>query len=187
MELWLNDFQNSTSLLVILKIIPGVDHAWPAWMSPTGHSSQQSMETGWTPPADSWSQGTCLLGSPLLGAGIVKLGCLAQTPASWGPSVMLREFKTPQTLPFHIFNDRLMPGVRDVHGDCKTVYHLKTPAVLWLTWHKCHYQKILNTAFRSLRSYNSWNGIVIKTTKQCDFDAHYNHNGAGINSLTLSQ
>ena len=30
----------------------------------------------------------CLLGSPLLGAGSVKLGCLAQTPASWGPSVM---------------------------------------------------------------------------------------------------
>ena len=32
----LNDFQNSTSLLVILKIIPGGDHARPAWMSPTG-------------------------------------------------------------------------------------------------------------------------------------------------------
>ena len=50
MELWFIDFQNSTSLLVILKIIPGGDHAWPAWMSPTGHSSQQSMETGWMPP-----------------------------------------------------------------------------------------------------------------------------------------
>ena len=87
MELWFNDFQNSTSLLVILEIIPGGDHAWPAWMSPTGHSSQQSMETGWAPPADSWSQGVCW--SPyLLGAGSVKLGCLAQIPASWGPSVM---------------------------------------------------------------------------------------------------
>ena len=86
MELWFNDFQNSTttttSLLVILEIIPGGNHAWPAWMSPTGHSSQQSMET-----ADSWSQGVCW--SPcLLGAGSVKLGCLAQIPASWGPSVM---------------------------------------------------------------------------------------------------
>ena len=52
MELWFNDFQNSTSLLVILKITPGGDHAWPAWMSPIGHSSQQSqsIETGWTPP-----------------------------------------------------------------------------------------------------------------------------------------
>ena len=59
MELWFNDFQNSTSLLAILKIIPGGDHAWPALMSPTGHSSQQSMETGWPPPADSWSQGVC--------------------------------------------------------------------------------------------------------------------------------
>ena len=87
MELWFNDFQNSTSLLVILEIIPGGDHAWPAWMSPTGHSSPQSMETGWAPPADSWSQGVCW--SPyLLGAGSVKLGCLAQIPASWGPSVM---------------------------------------------------------------------------------------------------
>ena len=87
MELWFNDFQNSTSLLAILKIIPGCDHAWPARMSPTGHSSQQSMETGWTPPVDSWSQGVC--SSPyLLGAGSVKLGCLAQTPASWGLSVM---------------------------------------------------------------------------------------------------
>ena len=87
MELWFNDFQNSTSLLVILEIIPGGDHAWPAWMSPTGHSSQQSMETGWAPPADSWSQ--CVCWSPyLLGAGSVKLGCLAQIPASWGPSVI---------------------------------------------------------------------------------------------------
>ena len=59
LELWFNDFQNSTSPLVILKIIPGGDHAWPAWMSPTGHSSQQSMETGWASPADSWSQGVC--------------------------------------------------------------------------------------------------------------------------------
>ena len=88
-ELWFNDFQNSTSLLAILKIIPGGDHAWPTWMSPTGHSSQQSMKTGWTPPADSWSQGVCwALPCWELGAGSVKLGCLAQTPASWGPSVM---------------------------------------------------------------------------------------------------
>ena len=59
MELWFNDFQNSISLLVILEIIPGGDHAWPAWMRPTGHSSQQSMETEWAPPAYSWSQGVC--------------------------------------------------------------------------------------------------------------------------------
>ena len=63
-----------------------------------------------------------------------------------------------------------MPGVRDVHGDCKTVYRLKTLPVEWLTWHKCHWwKKKQNTAFRSLLSYNNWNDISTKTTKQCDF------------------
>ena len=36
-----------------------------------------------------WLVPRCLLGSPLLGAGRVRLGCLAQTPASWGPSIMV--------------------------------------------------------------------------------------------------
>ena len=33
----------------------------------------------------------------------------------------------------HILNNRLMPGIRDVHDDCKTVYRLKTFPVEWLT------------------------------------------------------
>ena len=43
--------------------------------------------------------------------------------------VSLHDFQTPQTLHLHIFNDRIMPGVSDVHVDCKTVYRLKTIAV----------------------------------------------------------
>ena len=61
------------------------------------------------------------------------------------------------TIPLHILNDR--PGVRDVHGDCKTVYSLlDTNVIIEKT-----------TAFRSLPSCNCWNDIVIKTTNQCDF------------------
>ena len=50
-------FKISLASLPSWKVIPGGDHAWPAWVNPTGHSSQQSMETGWT--ADSWCQCVC--------------------------------------------------------------------------------------------------------------------------------
>ena len=74
MELWFNDFQNSASLLVILKI---------------AHRPLKSAINGDRMDTPRWYlEPRCLLGSTLLGAGIVKLGCLAQTPASWGPSVM---------------------------------------------------------------------------------------------------
>ena len=39
-----------------------------------------------------------MLGSPLLGAGSVNLGCLAQTPASWGPSVMACDLRRHRAL-----------------------------------------------------------------------------------------
>ena len=64
----------------------------------------------------------------------------------------------------HIFNDMPMPDVKDVHGDCKTIYRLKTLLVEWLTWHKCHYNKNQNAAFRSFRFHKTWNVIVIKTS-----------------------
>ena len=60
-------------------------------------------------------------------------------------------------------HDMPRPDVRDVHGDCMTVCRLKTLQVEWLTWHKCHYWKNQNIEFRSLRSHNSWNDIVIKS------------------------
>ena len=43
-----------------------------------------------------------------------------------------------------------------------------------------------NAAFRSLRSHNSSNDIVIKTKKRATshFDAHYNHGGVGIKALS---
>ena len=56
---------------------------------------------------------------------------------------MYHGFKRPlnptDSSPLHIFNDMPMPDVRDVHGDCKTIYCLKTLPAEWLTWHKCHY------------------------------------------------
>ena len=34
-----------------------------------------------------------------------------------------------------------MPSVRDVQGDCKSVYRLRTFPVECLTWHECHYEQ----------------------------------------------
>ena len=94
----------------------------------------------------------------------------------------LNDFLTTQTLPLHILNDRIMPGVRGVHGDCKTVYPLKTLPVEWLTWHKCHIEKnkmlrldhfVLITAGMTFRPKQQNNATL-------HFDAHYGHNGAGI-------
>ena len=79
----------------------------------------------------------------------------------------LHDFQTPQTLHLHIFNDRIMPGVSDVHGDCKTVYRLKTVAVEGLSLVDTNVTiKRQNTASRSLNPHNNWNDIRIKTTKQ---------------------
>ena len=80
----------------------------------------------------------------------------------------LKDFKTTQTLPLHIFNDRIMPGVRDVHGDLQNSPSLKDTSggMAYLTQMSLMKK---NTAVRSLRSYNNWNDILIKTTKQCDF------------------
>ena len=61
-------------------------HDLHGWAPQATQVSNQWRQDG-HPPADSWSQGICW--SPyLLGAGSVKLGCLAQIPASWGPSVI---------------------------------------------------------------------------------------------------
>ena len=41
----------------------------------------------------------------------------------------------------HAPGTRARLNVEPWHGNCNTVYRLKTLPVEWLTWHKCHYWK----------------------------------------------
>ena len=76
-----------------------------------------------------------------------------------------------------------MPGVRGVHGDCKTVYRLMTLP----RWNGLLDTNVIIEKNKILRLDNFiliTAGMTFQPKQQNNatlhFDAHYNHNGAGM-------